>query len=215
MTQTEMNPKPMKIKLSDMENVKLQLIPLKGGIQETPVEVDSQSLWATQPVLIVFLRRPGCLFCRNEAVQLRKRRKEIEEEYGVRMVAIVNQKLGAQDFATNFWRGETYFDHTMGLFKALGEGKVRRSNWSNLLSIPFWMRFLKVKIAGFDNTMAGDHSIRGGVMVLGSNAKGIAYRYAEKAVGVIAPIEDVVKACKMVSEGPRPHQATLQRSVKE
>ncbi|KAL7749317.1 hypothetical protein RI367_005188 [Sorochytrium milnesiophthora] len=172
-----------------------------AGRKNSTQDVLTQTLWKDQPVLMVLIRRPGCLFCRNEAVELRKRKKLIEDQYGVRMVAVVNEKLGAQDFASNFWRGETYFDHSLGLFKAFGNGQVRKVKLWHLLTLSFWKRYFRVRKAGFNMTAEGKGMVLGGLLVLGIGESGVQYAYAEKTAGQIAPIDDVLAACLAVRVG--------------
>ncbi|KAL7748813.1 hypothetical protein RI367_005726 [Sorochytrium milnesiophthora] len=180
----------VKVSLQRLQNVKLTPVKDAAG------EIMSQTLWQDQPALVVLLRRPGCLFCRNEAVELRKRAEEINKNGNIRMVAIVNQKLGAEDFADNFWQGETYFDHDLGLFKALGDGEVRRASLWELLRPSVLARIVKGKMSGPQGNLEGDGTMLGGLLVVRKGDAGVEYAYLEQTFGDIAPVEDVVKACQ-------------------
>ncbi|KAI9190269.1 hypothetical protein H9P43_001702 [Blastocladiella emersonii ATCC 22665] len=160
----------------------------------------SHTLWADQPALIVLIRRPGCLLCRQEAHILAGKRDLIAQQYGIRMVAIVNQEFGAKDFVDNFWgRGEAYFDKELGLFKAMGDGQVRKASMLQLAYPSVIARYQQAKKSGLDSNFQGDGLMLGGLLVMRPGKGGIDYEYSETEFGDIAPIEDVLAACQRVA----------------
>ncbi|KAL7749318.1 hypothetical protein RI367_005189 [Sorochytrium milnesiophthora] len=198
------------VKLDTLHDAKFIAVPHAGPQSSDNAEVTLQSLLHDQPVLFVLLRRPGCLFCRHEAVELRKREKEITGRLGVRMVAVVNQQMGAQQFAAEYWKGETYFDPDLKLFKALGDGKDRYAKWYQMLRPMFWIRIWRLRHTGLTMGNEGDKFvIRGGLMVVGAGSAGVQYAFAEQAAGVYAPVDDVMKACRAVSLSTNRSQTTL------
>ncbi|KAI9219234.1 hypothetical protein BC828DRAFT_386655 [Blastocladiella britannica] len=165
-----------------------------------PTPVVSESLWKDQPALIVLIRRPGCLFCRNEAHMLAGAREEIAAKLGVRMVAIVNQSFGAQDFVDNFWKGEAYFDKDLGLFKAMGDGQIRKASLLQLGLPSVIARYQTAKQSGLDSNLKGDGTILGGLLLVKKGDDGIAYEHIETEFGDIAELDSVLGECRKVVE---------------
>ena len=75
----------------------LKDITKKGGAEKT---IKSDELWSTQPVLLLVLRRPGCVLCRGESKSLWERRAEFDK-LNMRMVCLVHEALPAEIEA--FW----------------------------------------------------------------------------------------------------------------
>ncbi|ORZ39027.1 hypothetical protein BCR44DRAFT_1496589 [Catenaria anguillulae PL171] len=173
--------------------------PAEGTAAEVPKPVVSQSLWEKSPALIVLIRRPGCLLCRQEAIALNEQRELIAKQYGIRMVAILNQEFGSQDFVTNWWKGEAYFDKDLGLFKAMGDGTLRRASLLQLMLPSVIARGQKAKQVAEGN-LQGDGTMLGGLLIMRPGDKGMQYDYAETEFGDHAPIETVLENCKKVAE---------------
>ena len=72
-----------------------------GGAGKT---IDSDELWASQPVLLLVLRRPGCVLCRGESKSLWEKKAEFEK-LNMRMVCLLHEALPAEikDFYPEFW----------------------------------------------------------------------------------------------------------------
>ncbi|ORZ34769.1 hypothetical protein BCR44DRAFT_132011 [Catenaria anguillulae PL171] len=166
----------------------------------TGASIKSQQLWAERPALIVLIRRPGCLLCRAEAHTLATHRQLIENEYGVRMYAVVNQEFGAMEFAINYWKGEAYFDKELGMFKAIGDGEVRRGSLMQMLLPSVLSRMSKAKKSGLDFNTKGDGTILGGLVLMAPGDGGVVYEYAEREFGDHAPLEVVLEKCKELGE---------------
>ncbi|KAI9190268.1 hypothetical protein H9P43_001701 [Blastocladiella emersonii ATCC 22665] len=177
----------------------VNLIPVDAPTSDAPLQapgIKSQTLWADRPTLIVLIRRPGCLLCRNEAFTLAGQRDLIQNELGIRMVAVVNQEFGAKDFADNFWKGEAYFDKDLGLFKAMGDGKVRRGSLLSLMFPSVLARFSEAKKSGLDSNLAGDGTMLGGLLIVRPGNDGVEYEYPETTFGDHAPLDTVLETCK-------------------
>ena len=62
--------------------------------------IKSDDLWKAQAVLLLVLRRPGCVLCRGEAKSLWGKKAQFEE-LGVRMVCLVHEAI--PDEIKAFW----------------------------------------------------------------------------------------------------------------
>ncbi len=62
--------------------------------------IKSDDLWKDQAVLVLVLRRPGCVLCRGEAKSLWGKKAQFEE-LGVRMVCLVHEAI--PDEIKAFW----------------------------------------------------------------------------------------------------------------
>ena len=64
----------------------------------------SDDLWATQPVLLLVLRRPGCVLCRGESRSLWDKKEEIQK-LNMRMVCLLHEAIPEEvkDFWPEFW----------------------------------------------------------------------------------------------------------------
>ncbi|KAJ1989243.1 hypothetical protein H4R33_002136 [Dimargaris cristalligena] len=163
--------------------------------------IQSQSLWASRPVLVFVVRRPGCLLCREEAHTLAAQRATIETELGVTMVAVVHEELGALEFQEQFWRGPLYLDSEKGFFKAIGGGKLKWSSaWTMLLPSVFKNGRRATK-AGVKGNFKGQGRIMGGLYIVKPEDRGIAFEYKEKVFGDHAPIDQVLAVCREISNG--------------
>ncbi|KAJ3352990.1 hypothetical protein GGF32_003243 [Allomyces javanicus] len=145
--------------------------------------------------------RFGCLLCREEAYNLSFQRQLIRDQLGIRMVAIVNQELGAREFADAYWRGECYMDPTFGIFKAMGEGKVRRASVFAALMPSVIARILRAMKSGLDHNFEGDASMLGGLLIVGPRDHGVVYEYPETEFGDFAPQDEVLDVCRQLAEG--------------
>ncbi|KNE60458.1 hypothetical protein AMAG_05845 [Allomyces macrogynus ATCC 38327] len=186
-----------------MQNV--ALVPIRGEEGDTsPVDPDktvlSQTLWQDRPTMIVLIRRPGCLLCREEAFNLANQRDHLQKELGIRMVAVVNQSFGAQDFADNYWKGTCFFDKELGFFKAMGDGQIRKGSLLQLMKPSVLANMARARKTKLDSNLDGDGTILGGLLIVGPGDKGIVYEYPETEFGDHAPMETVLETCKSLAQ---------------
>jgi len=161
-------------------------------------DVLAKELWATQPVLALILRRPGCVLCREESLKLWKKKEEYER-LGIRMVCTLHEWLPkeVEAFAPEYWGGELYFDQTKAFYKALGGGTVQRGSLLWFLN-PFsqiWSNGKRAKQTVKDSNLKGDGLTMGGLMVIQKGGI-VEYSYREKVFGDHAPDNEVMEACK-------------------
>lgn len=161
--------------------------------------MESQSLWKDRPVVVLAIRRPGCVACRAQAQDLWARRAELEAA-GVGLAVVVNQTLPGEleDFADKFWPGDVYLDPSRAFYRALGQGEVRRAGVAGaLLSLlnPFSRVSRNMRQAGArvkDWNMKGDGLTLGGVLLV--TRGGVPFAFQERAFGDAPGVDEVVAA---------------------
>ncbi|KAI8100655.1 hypothetical protein M9434_005046 [Picochlorum sp. BPE23] len=168
-------------------------------------EISAASLWTDSPALVVVLRRPGCLLCRDQAIALWKSRETIAnyaqgtDKQPTRMVCVLHEwKQREVDAFKEFWGGELYHDETKAFYKAVHGGQVKKGSLASFLN-PFsraWKNYRAVKARGAvcDSNLEGDGLTLGGLAVLDSPAGNSVYVFKEETFGDHAPMASVMKA---------------------
>ncbi|KAJ1991546.1 hypothetical protein H4R33_001304 [Dimargaris cristalligena] len=155
------------------------------------------TLWQYNPCLILIIRRPGCQFCREEAMELASHRNKLYRNYGIKMIAVIHENLGAQEFSVKYWRGPVYLDEQQGFISAIGGGKPR---WGSVVMSLFrpsvWGNLRRNLIKGIESDFDGEGRILGGLYVLHTGEQGIAYEHQEAVFGDHAPWDEVLAAAK-------------------
>ncbi|CAD7697044.1 unnamed protein product [Ostreobium quekettii] len=157
-------------------------------------------LWEEGPALVVVLRRPGCVACRGQALEIMDLKARLDE-LGVKAVVLVHEWIQREvdGFKPKFWPGELYFDHQKGFYKALGGGTVRRKTILDLLN-PFSRAWKNVRKAqarvGSDHNLNGDGCTMGGLFVVAKGKAGVQYMFVEETFGDHAPADAILKAAE-------------------
>ncbi|KAK9818166.1 hypothetical protein WJX72_008085 [[Myrmecia] bisecta] len=169
---------------------------LRNDFGETSI---ARQLWANQPVLILCLRRPGCIMCRAEARKLFGLKPTLDS-LGVRMVCIVHEWLPAEAaaFKPAYWGGELYLDEEKQLFKALGGGQLRKGSHLTLLNprSSVWKNVKEAKTVVDDHNFKGSGLILGGLFVMRPGEGGVEYMFVEQNFGDHASQDAVIEACR-------------------
>jgi len=71
--------------------------------------------------------------------------------------------------------------------------------FSGLTSPAVWANLRRNKNAGFKGNLKGEGYILGGVLVMGKGDQGVIKDFREEVWGDHAPVEEVLKACKEIS----------------
>ncbi|CAG8582360.1 1161_t:CDS:2 [Funneliformis mosseae] len=173
-------------------------------------------IWKSTPALILVVRRPGCQLCREESMRISSLRELISEKMGLNMVAIVHENLNneVEDFNQGFWKGTVYFDKEKSFFSAIGGGKIQYAGLTNILKPSVWSNIRRNYKSGVGGNFKGDGRVLGGLYIIKSDTKGeeVIYQYREKVWGDHAPLEEVLKACELVS--PKNGEASIQSDIK-
>ncbi|XP_059470150.1 prostamide/prostaglandin F synthase-like [Neocloeon triangulifer] len=134
--------------------------------------VAMSTLWETQPTVVVFFRRWGCLFCRLWAHDL-KQIAPILKENNVRLVGVGPEDIGVEDFvAGKFFDGELYIDTEKKSYNGLG---FKRFNWfsvmASLITKTARDAMGRGKANNLGGDMRGDALQNGGALVVGTGGK--------------------------------------------
>ncbi|KAJ1658758.1 hypothetical protein IWQ61_002050 [Dispira simplex] len=190
-------PKPT-TSLNALQNINLRRLDQapNATAPPSPSTITSDSLWQNKPALLFIVRRPGCVFCREEALSLAQHRTTIENQWGLQMVAIVHEELGALEFQQEFWKGPLYLDADKSMFKALGQGQLRWCSSLNIANPTVFLHGARASQKGVKGNFKGEGRILGGLYVVKAGEGGVVYEYKEKIFGDHAPIEQVLEACQ-------------------
>lgn len=151
---------------------------MRTNTGQTLMEVTFQT-----PVLLVFLRHFGCVFCKEALDDLAARRSEFERN-GIRIVFVhMSDDVTAQEYFSKFnLEGVTYVcDPAQRYYSAFG---LHRGTFSQLYGLHTWMRGFKLKAQrGYELELAqklGDSTQMPGVFVLeeGQIKESFIHRYA-------------------------------------
>uniref|UniRef100_A0A914X0T5 Peroxiredoxin-like 2A n=1 Tax=Plectus sambesii TaxID=2011161 RepID=A0A914X0T5_9BILA len=135
-------------------------------------------LWENQRVLVMVVRRPGCLLCRREAKTLSFLKHTLDKAQ-VKLIAVVHEKFDVDQFRTYF-AGEIYFDKERRFF---GPKERWMPNWHSLLRVDTFYHLLRAKRAGIEGNSLGEARLLGGVYLLGKGDDGILFRHYERSYG--------------------------------
>lgn len=168
-------------------------VELQGLSADTP-PTTLQQLVASNPVLILAVRRPGCVLCRAQAQRLWQRKGEVEA-LGFKVVCVVHQSLPTEveAFAKSFWTGPLYLDPTKSLYKLLHNGRVRKGGIMSFFNANVWARIRSATREVSDHNLTGDGTTLGGMLLV---AKGGTFYtlFPEKDFGDYPPLEEVLAA---------------------
>ncbi|DBA92526.1 TPA: hypothetical protein ACH3X1_002757 [Trebouxia sp. C0004] len=161
--------------------------------------VSAGELWKDRPVLILCLRRLGCILCRAEAKKLYAS-KPAFDELGIRLITVVHQmpKLELEAFKPAYWDGEVYLDQSKDLFVLAGGGQLRRGSQLTFFN-PFssvWKTAIAAKNTVDDFNFKGVGSIMGGIIVMQAGSGGVEYIFTEKNFGQFASNEEIIASCR-------------------
>ncbi|GIL49954.1 hypothetical protein Vafri_6245 [Volvox africanus] len=175
-------------------------------------EVIASSLWKSQPLAILVLRRPGCVLCRDEAQRLWKLKPEFDK-LGVGLVCVVHEWIPREvnAFASGFWPGPIYHDCGKAFYSALNGGKpLRGSIWGLLFPwSAVWQRIRAASRNVHEHNIVGDGFTMGGAMVVrrgggpaaaaegdGSGNETVAWMHLETDIGKVADPEAMLAAAR-------------------
>ncbi|BBN06739.1 hypothetical protein MPTK1_3g23520 [Marchantia polymorpha subsp. ruderalis] len=177
---------------------KAGISPWVDGELKLPPPMKASELWARNTVLLLCVRRPGCVMCRAEAHRLYAR-KSIFDSLGIQLVAILNEQIDfeVKAFWPRYWGGMVLVDRNRDFFKALGGGQLLTDNlctgfFFNSHARRNWKR---ATATGFDYNTTGEGTIKGGLYIVGPGKTGVAYQFIERSFGDWAPLEEVLSVC--------------------
>lgn len=81
------------------------------------------TLWKDTTTVIIFLRRFGCIFCRQSATEISKILPLLKEN-NVRLFAVGLEEFGYEEFVEgNYFKGDLYIDIDEASYKQIGYKK--------------------------------------------------------------------------------------------
>lgn len=151
-------------------------------------------LWAPNGAIVFVVRRPGCILCREEAMDLSTNLypRLASNSKKPKLVAVVAETTSVDGFLDAFKGGETYLDEERAFQKALGDrwlglqGLFYPSVWKN------GGRAQK-KYPELQGDLKGEGRRLGGLLVLDKKGE-VKYEYQEKVFGDHAPLTEVYEA---------------------
>jgi peroxiredoxin len=208
--------------VSDIVNAMLQAVktpeqtrpPLHAGDLEDLVvqdhlgnDVRLGDLWRAQPVVLVFLRHYGCVFCRAHAVELHHSRERFAA-VGAHL-ALVGQ--GTADEAKRFRRAQSidvnvYSDPTRRTYEAAGTKLATFSELVNARTVARGIkhtvtsRVRQGSIAVHQGKILDHPAQLGGVLVIAPDGS-IRYTHLSEDASDLPPVNEVLAAVRAI----RPH----------
>ncbi|WCJ35756.1 hypothetical protein M5689_016992 [Euphorbia peplus] len=173
----------------------------------------ASALWRDKPVVLLCIRRPGCIMCRAEAHQLYAK-KPIFDKLGVQLIAVLHEYIESEvkDFWPRYWGGAVFHDRDMNFFKALGGGKLLKDKFiSGFVFNPRAIaNYKRAKALGIKQNFKGEGEIKGGLFIVGNGKSGIAYQFIERNFGDWAPTAEVIEICsKMQNQQDSQEESVL------
>eukprot|EP00542_Grammatophora_oceanica_P010291 CAMPEP_0194029288 /NCGR_PEP_ID=MMETSP0009_2-20130614/3056_1 /TAXON_ID=210454 /ORGANISM="Grammatophora oceanica, Strain CCMP 410" /LENGTH=260 /DNA_ID=CAMNT_0038668911 /DNA_START=78 /DNA_END=860 /DNA_ORIENTATION=- len=148
--------------------------------------------------IVLVVRRPGCFFCREQALSLSVliQNEGLDRYFGV--VCVVKETGiddgGLLEFHNKFFPFPLYCDRTYAFYQALGDRKVGIGSAFGPTSIKALLCDVYYRVSNSKNTIGGNFKgeglIQGGVMFFNRKGKPI-YAYREET-GKNFPVEDIL-----------------------
>jgi hypothetical protein len=168
--------------------------------------------WERRPVVLVWLRHYGCLFCREQAAEMCAAKAEIVS-LGADLVFVGNGTPSqARDFQQQFAPEDTVLtDPDLRTYGIIGA----RGGVLNTVGPRAWRAGLRALRRGARQTRVKGHPFQqGGVLVIGPGDR-VLYTYISKAAGDHAPVTDVLATLRRSASARSTRQpATVTESVR-
>ncbi|CAL9687470.1 unnamed protein product [Knipowitschia caucasica] len=147
-----------------------------GGVHE---RYKAKALWEKTGAVVMVVRRPGSLLCREEAAELSSLQLQLQD-MEVPLFAVVKENIGKElDTFKKFLTGKVYVDHKKHFY-----GPVQRCMFlSACLRIGVWRSLWRAYRKGFRGNLRGEGFVLGGVFVIGPGDQGILLEHREKEFG--------------------------------
>ncbi|KAM9813821.1 prostamide/prostaglandin F synthase [Neosynchiropus ocellatus] len=175
---------------------------------ETGQNVELQSLWQDQPVVLFFLRRFGCQVCRWMASEVSKLEPDLKAN-GVSLVGIGPEEFGMKEFKDGgFFKGSIYVDEQKKCYKDLG---FKRYSAISVVPAALGKKVrdaaAKANADGITGNFSGDLLQSGGMLIVAKGGEKVLLHFIQDSPGDHVALEDISKALGVsakVKEGQRP-----------
>lgn len=147
--------------------------------------------WADRPVVIVWLRHFGCVFCREQVAEIRARRADIEALGGGIAFVGNGTARAAAWFQQRFAADSTVLtDPDLVSYKAIGA----RSGLMSSVGPAAWRAGVRAFRSGARQSMTKGHPTQQGGLVVMAPGNRVLYQHISRASGDHAPVADVLAA---------------------
>jgi len=160
--------------------------------------IELQSLWAERPAAIVWLRHYGCIFCREQAAELRTIAAEAETLGRLAIISTGSVDHG-RDFQKTHGRDlRSLVDPRRKTYQVLSFKRGGRST----LGPRTYLRAIQAAARGFmQGRTRGDAMQQGGVLVVAAGGEPVFFQRSEFA-GDHAGLEEILRALRRGAEMP-------------
>uniref|UniRef100_A0A1I7TGH4 Peroxiredoxin-like 2A n=1 Tax=Caenorhabditis tropicalis TaxID=1561998 RepID=A0A1I7TGH4_9PELO len=167
-----------------------KLTPIRGSPREIETidkneQFTADELFKKGPIMVMAVRRPGCMLCRREAAELHTLLPLLKEK-GIELAAVVHESRGANEFKSFFPGGEVYLDQDRTFY---GPNERWLPIWVGFLRFGTYQNVYKAKKAKIEGNMEGEGRLLGGVYLIANND--IVFTHLEKEWGDAADINEV------------------------
>ncbi|KAM6980079.1 prostamide/prostaglandin F synthase [Aplochiton taeniatus] len=157
--------------------------------------VELQSLWREQPLVLFFLRRFGCQVCRWMASEISKLEPDLKAS-GVSLVGVGPEELGINEFKEGgFFKGDLYVDEKKKSYKDLG---FKRYTAVSVVPAALGKKVrdvsAKASAQGIKGNFSGDLLQSGGMLIVAKGGEKVLLHFVQDSPGDCVPLEDIVKA---------------------
>jgi hypothetical protein len=150
------------------------------------------------------IRRPGCVFCREEGVELMKLAENPILE-GFNFLGIVKETGVDDEGLLEFGKSypyPIYRDADLKFYQALGNRKLSLDTWNPLRIVKgmFWLRdaVKRVEAKNLEGNLKGEGFLKGGVVIFGKDGTQ-KYAYAEETFEEF-PSSDILNAIDILKK---------------
>lgn len=161
-------------------------------------DVTIRSLYALQPIVLIFLRRFGCQLCRSYALKLSEELHPILQKNNIGFIGVGLERLGLEEFQKgNYFSGDLYVDQGKKAYRLLGLPDL--GWWKGVTSL--FTRSSKTwndqtKKMGVDGNLKGDGFQLGGTYVLGSKDGQVWLAHPQKDYGDHPSVEEIIQVLR-------------------
>ncbi|XP_054640449.1 prostamide/prostaglandin F synthase [Dunckerocampus dactyliophorus] len=175
---------------------------------DTGENVELQSLWQDQPVVVFFLRRFGCQVCRWMAAEISKLEPDLRAS-GVALVGVGPEEFGLQEFKDlGFFKGSIYVDEQKKCYMDFG---FKRYTALSVVPAALGKKVrdvaAKASANGIKGNFSGDLLQSGGMIIVAKGGEKVLLHFVQDSPGDYVPLEDIAKALSIssqVKEGQKP-----------
>lgn len=163
-------------------------------------EVRLGDLWADKPVALVFMRHYGCLFCREQVIELKRHEAELRSAGG----EVVVIGMGTPEHAAHFQQQQELpftllVDRTRESYRAAG---LKYPKMWEVTGPKVWWRGLKAVAKGARQGSAKqNYKQLGGTLVIAPGGE-VEWTHKSKDSADNAPVDQIVSYLKAASPAP-------------